>query len=156
MIMKKFFMLPLLAMTLSLTSCIEEEAEANDDGQLPTEIEQNGVLGSWGHTYENQDEFPSIGKEWYIQRTRVTIANICNLGTGRISASVTVRAQVRGSTLTLLENGTRTISENGLNCSVTVAANTIYGLNLESENVLRISNAGETVQYTRFVDDLDE
>lgn len=150
--MKKFLFLPLLFATLCLSSCVEEDANANDDDLIPT-VEQNGVLGSWSHNYEGvEDHFPSIGKEWYIRRTLVSIANICNLGSGRISAMVEVRAEIRGGTLTILENATRTISANGLNCSISVTANSVYGLNLESENVLRISNAGEALQYTRFID----
>ncbi len=149
---KKLFLLPLLVLTLGLTSCVEEDKAANDDDQIPTDIEQKGVLGSWSHIYENQDQFPSIGREWIIQRNRVSIYNVCNLGAGRISAKVEVNAEVRGGTVTLLESATRTISENGLNCSITVSANTIYGLNLISENVLRITEGGESLQYTRFTD----
>lgn len=147
--MKKIALLSVILSCSFLTSCIEENAkDKGDESLIPSDIREDGVLGSWAHGLETPDGL-TIAREWYIEGSRSTLVSRCEFDSGPVAAVVQVRSRISGSILTILENKNKLVQVGEQNCYVEAIANTSFTLNLESENILRITRAGTTTQYTR-------
>lgn len=142
--MKKFFLLPLLAFTLlSTSSCVEEESDSDGEKIIDVDVLEEGVLGTW--IYNPEDEPTVLSYIWIIEPTQSRIAKICDFGAGRVTAGFIAKSSVLNNIITIEESKAATVAS----CSISVAENSNYALNLVSENILRITHAGITTQYSR-------
>jgi hypothetical protein len=76
------------------------------------------VEGTWGIVLsDNGITFDMTVK---LENQTMTTRNVCTLAGRSLVASVTVPANYDGTTITVLAHGEHNVSENGMNCNVSV------------------------------------
>lgn len=146
--MKKLTLMSIMLSSLFLVSCEVDDSKKGNEGDIPNDIVENGVLGSWGHVVVTPTDLV-VAKEWYIEKNRTTIVTKCEFASGIVSAVVQVNSKIQGSFLTLQESESKLVQDGEQTCYAEATKDNSYGLSLASENVLRISRSGTSVEYTR-------
>jgi hypothetical protein len=127
--MKKLF--SLIALVTALTALSTAEGAG-----LPVE-------GSWGTTFH--DNGISFDLSMKLENQTMTTTNVCTMAGRSLSVSVMVPARYDGASITVLAHAQREVSENGLNCTVSVQPDRmLYQI---VGNTLVLSHEGRPEQF---------
>ena len=146
-ISKLFSLILLPTLFFSLMSCNLGEEDKKDDTEIvPQEIKEDGVYGSWSH---RETVLPMLSTLWYIEGNQTRIFRKCKLGNNVVTVGFIVESEVSDGILTLLQSNSKSVTESGQTCSISVTANTSYVLSLIDKNTLIISLGADDLTFNR-------
>jgi hypothetical protein len=131
--MKKLFALVALLTFLTAGSIAQGAA-------LPVE-------GTWGTSFHNNGF--DFDMSFTLQNQSITTTNTCSFRGQTLSVSVNVPARYDGSSIQVLGNAQNSVSENGLNCNVSVEADTMNYKIIQNTIVLSRPGQAEEIVFTR-------